>query len=83
MLITIANMYDPNIIILGEIPKEISAVYIDNMEEYVNMHMFHHGFQEIQVRLSSLGQEAAYIGAASLVFQEIFNGEIELKSEKG
>lgn len=82
MLITIANMYDPEIIILGEIPKEISAVYIENMEEYLNMNMFHHGFQRIQVRLSSLEQEAAYIGAASLIFQEIFNGEIELKSEK-
>ncbi len=82
MLITMANMYDPDIIILGEIPQEISGIYIENMEEYMNENMFHHGFQRIQVRLSSLEEETAYIGAASLIFQEIFNGEIELKSEK-
>lgn len=82
MLITVANMYDPDIIILGEIPQEIAAVYIEDMEEYMNTHMFHHGFQRIRVELSSLQQETPYIGAASLVFQEIFNGEIELKSEK-
>ncbi len=82
MLITIANMYDPDIIILGEIPKKIASVYIEGMEEYMNMHMFHHGFQRIQVELSSLKQETPYIGAASLVFQKIFGGEIELKSKK-
>ncbi|MDD3278599.1 MAG: ROK family transcriptional regulator [Lachnospiraceae bacterium] len=74
LLITIANLYDPEMIILGEIPQEISSVYITGMEEYMNKHMFHHGFQNIQVKLSELEEKAAYLGAAALVFQKIFSG---------
>ena len=82
LLITIANMYDPECIVLGEIPDEISQIYLSGMEEYMNEHMFHHGFQKIEIQLSYLKEQAAYLGAVSLVFQKIFAGEIVLPGEE-
>lgn len=83
LLITLANMYDPDIILLGEIPDELTSIYLDGMEEYTNENMFHHGFKKIEVKISSLGEKSPYLGAASLVFQKVFSGELSLPiSEK-
>ena len=42
LLITIANLYDPEVIIFGEIPPTLAPVYLDEMETYMNTNMFHH-----------------------------------------
>ena len=76
LLITMANMYDPNVIMLGEVPEELGSVYLEDMERYMNENMFHHGFQKIEVKFSSLREKAPYLGAVSLVFQKVFSGEL-------
>ena len=78
LLITIANLYDPEVIIFGEIPPTLAPVYLDEMETYMNTNMFHHGFQNIRLYPSSFGENAPLIGSASLIFKGIFDGKIPL-----
>ena len=69
----------------GEISKGISLLIphtvvgeqmVSDMERYMNENMFHHGFQKIEVKFSSLREKAPYLGAVSLVFQKVFSGEL-------
>lgn len=78
LLITIANLYDPEVIIFGEIPPKLTPIYLDEMEAYMNANMFHHGFQNIRLYPSSFGENAPLIGSASLIFTRIFDGKIPL-----
>ena len=80
LLVALANMYDPEVIILGEIPDELKPVYLDGMEEYTNKHMLQHGYRKVKVESSTMGKRTSYLGGPSLVFKQIFNGEIELPS---
>lgn len=84
LLITIANLYDPEVIVFGELPEQLIPIYVDDMEDYMNEHMFHHGFQNIRLYPSSFGKNAPLLGAASLIFQKIFDGKLPLpdSSEK-
>ena len=78
LLITIANLYDPEVIIFGEIPPKLAPIYLDEMESHMNTNMFHHGFQNIRLYPSSFGENAPLIGSASLIFKGIFDGKISL-----
>ena len=78
LLITIANLYDPEVIIFGEIPPKLTPIYLDEMEAYMNANMFHHGFQNIRLYPSSFGENVPLIGSASLIFKRIFDGKIPL-----
>lgn len=78
LLITIANLYDPELVIFGELPQKLISIYIDGMESYMNDHMLHHGFQKIRLYSSSFGENTPAIGSASLVFKRIFEGKLPL-----
>lgn len=78
LLVAVANSYDPDIIILGDIDLAFIQRFIPEFEDYVNQHMLTHGYKHIKIISSSLTGTAPLYGAGSIVFQRIFDGEIAL-----
>lgn len=78
MLLAIANLFDPQVIVFGEVPPKLYPIFLAGMETYMNEHMFHHGFQKIQLYPSSFGENTPLIGSAALVFQRVFDGKLPL-----
>lgn len=80
MLIILANTFDPQVIVFGDVPSALFSIYFEDMERYMNAHMFNKEFKKIHLHPTSFGSDAALMGSASLVFKEIFEGELPLPS---
>lgn len=80
MLVILANTFDPQVIIFGEVPTTLFSIYFEDMERYMNDHMFNKEFKKIHLYPASFGDDAPLVGSASLVFKEIFEGELPLPS---
>lgn len=78
LMVLVANSYDPDIVILGDIDANFIGRYIPELEEYMNTHMLNQGYKHISIVSSKLGDSAPLYGAGSIVFQRIFDGEILL-----
>lgn len=78
LIVLVANSYDPDIIILGDIDGLFIQKYIPDLEEYVNTHMLSHGYTHIRILPSALGESSSLHGAGCIVFQHVFNGELFL-----
>ena len=78
LLVAVANSYDPDIIILGDIDLTFIQRFIPEFEEYVNIHMLSQGYQHVRIVPSTLADSAPLYGAGSIVFQRVFDGEIAL-----
>ena len=78
LVVCIANIYDPNIIVLGDIDIPFIVRFIPDLEEYMNSHMLNKGYKHIPIVPSTLAEAAPLYGAGSIVFQRIFDGEILL-----
>lgn len=78
LVVAVANSYDPDIVILGDIDITFIKRFIPDLEEYMNAHMLSHGYKHIPILPSVLASDAPLYGAGSIVFQRIFNGEIPL-----
>lgn len=76
LVVAIANSYDPDILILGDIDRAFISRYTDTLEQYMNKYMLNHGYKHIPVVLSALGDSAPLYGAGSIVFQKVFTGEL-------
>lgn len=77
-LITIVNMFDPEIVIIGDQGAYLIPPILDKLERDMNILMFQNESQKIQLSISSFGESAPLIGAAAIVFQSIFNGALPL-----
>lgn len=77
-LISVANLFDPEIIIVGDQMLPLLAGMLPDIEQYMNTHMFHHGSRDIRIVPSSFGIRAPLIGAGAILFQKVFNSEIPL-----
>lgn len=75
-LVTVANLFDPDIIILGERHGLLGPEQLQTLSERLNTSMFQHGFRTIRIAPSSFGAGNLLIGGATLVFQEIFHGRL-------
>ncbi|MBC8533270.1 ROK family protein [Yeguia hominis] len=79
-LISVANLFDPEIIIVGDQMLPMMIPMLPEIEAYMNTHMFHHGFRNIKLVQSSFGSRAPLIGAGAILFQKIFSSEISIPS---
>jgi len=75
-LVNVANIFDPDIILIGHEGAALAGLVIDELEEQTNRLAFQHRSQKIPVRLAAFGEKAPLIGAASLIFQAVFRGEL-------
>lgn len=77
-LVTIVNIFDPEIVIIGDKGVYIVPLFIKRLEEEMNKLMFQNENQKIHISASSFGEAAPLVGAAALVFQKVFNSEVPL-----
>lgn len=75
-LVNIANIIDPDIILIGNEGAVLAGLVIDELEEKTNQLAFQHRSKKIPVRLSKFGEKSPLIGAASLIFQAVFRGDL-------
>lgn len=78
LVVAIANSYDPDIVILGDIDMNFIRSFIPDLEDYMNRYMLNHGYKHIKIVPSKLEAAAPLYGAGSIVFQRIFDGELAL-----
>jgi len=75
-LVNLANIFDPDIILIGHDGAPLAGLVIDELEAKTNQLAFQHRSKKIPVRLAKFGENAPLIGAASLIFQAVFRGEL-------
>lgn len=78
LVVAIANSYDPDLVILGDINLPFISRFIPELEDYMNAHMLNHGYKHIKIEPSTLASAAPLYGAGSIVFQRVFDGELSL-----
>ena len=66
-LLTYANTFSPDMIILGGGLSGASDFYINGVEKYLNSHWFERNNKQIIVKRTVFGSNAGIIGAASLI----------------
>lgn len=76
LMVIIANSFDPDIIILGDIDTDFIKHFTSELTEYTNRYMLIHGYKHIPVVTAALEKYTSLYGAGSIVFQRVFNGEL-------
>ena len=75
-LVNLANIFDPDIILIGHDGAPLAELVIDELEAKTNQLAFQHRSKKIPVHLAKFGEKAPLIGATSLIFQAVFRGEL-------
>ena len=75
-LVNIANIFDPEIILLGHQSIFLAPLLLPELENAVNRHMIQREIRHIPVRIAVFGEQSPLVGAAALVFQAVFRGEL-------
>ena len=75
-LVNIANIFDPEIILLGHQSISLAPLLLPELENEVNMHIIQREIRHIPIRIADFGEQTPLVGAAALVFQAVFRGEI-------
>lgn len=73
----LANAYDPEVIIFEKGEESLQHRYMNQIEEYTNLHMLNHGYKHIKVIDGTLDRPALY-GAGYIVFQHIMDGTLSI-----
>jgi len=76
-LVNLANIFDPDIILIGHEGAALAELILSDLEENTNQLAFQHRSKKIPVRLAKFAEKAPLIGAASLIFQAVFRGELD------
>jgi len=75
-LVNIANIFDPEIILLGHQSIYLAPLLLPELENEVNKHIIQREIRHIPIRIAAFGEQTPLVGAAALVFQAVFRGEI-------
>lgn len=75
-LVTVVNMFDPEMVIIGDKGAYLVPPYLKKLEDDMNKLMFQNESQKIRLSISSFGESAPLIGAAASVFQRVFSSEL-------
>ena len=81
-LVNLANIFDPDIILIGHDGAPLAGLVLNELEEKTNQLTFQHRSKKIPVHLAKFGEKAPLIGAASLIFQAVFRGELGAESSQ-
>jgi N-acetylglucosamine repressor len=77
-LVTVVNMFDPEIVIIGDQGAYLVPRFLEKLEGDMNRLMFQNESKNIRLSASSFGESAPLVGAAATVFQKVFSGVLSL-----
>lgn len=75
-LVNISNIFDPEIILLGHQSIFLAPLLLPELENAINRHMIQREIRHIPVRIAVFGDQSPLVGAAALIFQAVFRGEL-------
>lgn len=75
-LVSLANVFDPDVILIGHQGVRLAPLFINELESRMNTKIFQRQSRHIPIRIAAFGEQTPLIGAASLVFQAVFRGEL-------
>ncbi len=75
-LINLANLFDPDLILIGHEGSCLVPLIRDDLQRKLNQSIFQRQSKHIPVQAAAFGSRTPLIGAAALVFQAVFQGEL-------
>lgn len=75
-LVNIVNLYDPDVIYIGNELSIAGKLFIEQLNELVNRNMLFRTSKHISIEISKFQDYAPCIGAPSIVLYRFFNGEL-------
>jgi predicted NBD/HSP70 family sugar kinase len=75
----LVNIFDPECIIFGHEGAIFPQAYINLLEDRINQHIIKRSNKKTEVKLSAFKKESALRGASSIVFSELFHGNLVLE----
>jgi predicted NBD/HSP70 family sugar kinase len=76
-LVNLANVFDPETILIGHEGAVLVKNSIGIIENSVNQQVFQKRAKKVRIRIAGLGENAPLQGSAALVFQALFRGDLE------
>lgn len=76
-LVSLANVFDPETILIGHEGAALIINSIAALEDKVNQQVFQKRAKKVRIRAAGLGEKSPLQGSASLVFQALFRGDLE------
>lgn len=77
-LVTLANLFDPQAIIVGHEGAMLNSACFEKMQEILNERAITRRLRSITVHPSSLSDRISYLNAPAVVFSRLFLGEFKL-----
>ena len=77
-LVTLANLFDPQAIIVGHEGAMLNTHCFQRMQEILNERAITRRLRRITVHPSSLSERISYLNAPAVVFSRLFLGEFKL-----
>lgn len=78
-LVSVANLFDPEMIVIGDQGAQLIEPELCAMEGRMNALMFQQGSGRISLRIAGFGKKSPLIGATALVFQQVFRGMLAVE----
>lgn len=82
VLTNIANIFDPEVIIIGDMALPFILPHLEDLEKRMNRLKFIQGFKDISVVSSHFKEKTPIVGSGAIVFKKIFTGQIDLSDKK-
>lgn len=77
-LVTIANLFDPQAIIIGHEGSLLNRICFERMQQYLNERTMTRRLRKTVVHPSSLSHRISFLNAPAVVFSRLFLGEFKL-----
>jgi len=75
-LINLANLFDPDLILIGHEGSRLVPLIQADLQQKLDQGIFQRQSKHIPVQAAAFGSRTPLIGAAALVFQAVFQGEL-------
>jgi predicted NBD/HSP70 family sugar kinase len=77
-LVSLANIFDPEVILIGHQGVRLAPFLLNDLEKQMNARIFQRQSKQIPIRVATFGEQTPLIGAATLVFQAVFRGDLTI-----
>lgn len=79
-IISIANIYDPEMIVIGDQGSRLIEPYLPKLRDQLHLLMIQHGVHDIELTTSAFQNRTSLMGAPSIIFDRIFSKDLPLST---
>ena len=75
-LTNILNTFDPQAVFLGNELSIAGSLLVDRLKAKVSQRMFAENFRKMDIRISKFARESPVVGAAAIVLEKFYTGQL-------